>query len=152
MNVLPAPPPSRFRWLFYAVGAVMIGYGLLGLVTGESTSPVQSVKLLVLAVVAHDLVLVPVIALLGVLCTRAVPARWRAPVQGAAFVALSVTLVALPLVGRFGARPDDPSHLPLDYTRGYLVLLGLNAAVPVLLILWRTAMARRPQSAARRSR
>ena len=38
-----------------------------------------------------------------------------------------VTLLAVPVLGRFGERPDNPTLLDRDYTAGWLVLAGLTA-------------------------
>ena len=39
----------------------------------------------------------------------------------------SVTLLAVPVLGRFGARADNPTLLDRDYIAGWLVLAGLVA-------------------------
>ena len=37
----------------------------------------------------------------------------------------SVTLLAVPVLGRFGARADNPTLLDRPYTAGWLLLAGL---------------------------
>ena len=44
-----------------------------------------------------------------------------------AVVLASVTLVAVPALGRFGARPDNPTLLDRRYLAGWLVVAGLVA-------------------------
>ncbi|MFC7759887.1 hypothetical protein ACFQY4_19090 [Catellatospora bangladeshensis] len=52
-------------------------------------------------------------------------------------------MVALPLLLGYGRRPDDPSALPRDYHRGYLVCLAavwlVTAAVLAVRARRRTA-------------
>ena len=40
----------------------------------------------------------------------------------------SVTLLAVPVLGRFGARPDNPTLLDRDYALGWVVLAVLTIA------------------------
>ncbi|MFF9912463.1 hypothetical protein [Streptomyces sp. NPDC013457] len=50
----------------------------------------------------------------------------RGAVRGGLIVAGSLTLIALPLMVRPGA-PPNPTALPLDYVRNWLVLMGVVA-------------------------
>ncbi|GAA1927867.1 hypothetical protein GCM10009737_32140 [Nocardioides lentus] len=76
-------------------------------------------------VVLHDFVLVPLVLLAVALVGRLLPPRWRAPAAAGLVVLGTVSVVAVPFVGRFGALPDNPTLLDRDYTTGYLVLAGL---------------------------
>jgi hypothetical protein len=76
-------------------------------------------------VVLHDLVLAPVVLALAALVTRVAGPAARAPVVVGLVVLGSVTLVAVPTLGRFGARPDNPTLLDRPYGAGWLVLAGL---------------------------
>jgi hypothetical protein len=38
----------------------------------------------------------------------------------------SLTIMAIPVLGRFGARPDNPTLLDRNYTAGWLVVAGLT--------------------------
>ena len=128
------PPLSPWRYLLYAFGAAMIGYGLWGQLYGADTKPVRVAVLVVAAALAHDLVLAPVVLLLGVLLHRLAPLRHVRPrVQGAAFVGFCLLLLALPGLGRYGAREDNPSVLPRDYTRGLLLALAVVVVGTVVL-------------------
>ena len=64
----------------------------------------------------------------------------RRSLAGAASVAAALvglvvlgttTLFAVPVLGRFGARTDNPTLLDRDYTAGWLVLAGIIAAAVV---------------------
>jgi hypothetical protein len=59
-------------------------------------------------VLGHDALLAPVVVVLGVLATRFVSPGVRAPLAVAAIVWDSITLVAVPVLGRFGALSDNP--------------------------------------------
>ena len=52
---------------------------------------------------------------------RGCPRSVRAPAAVALVVLGSVTLLAVPVLGRFGARPDNPTLLDRDYSAGWLV-------------------------------
>ncbi len=116
-------PMSRWRWPLYLFGTAMIGYGLWGQVYGADTKPVRVAVLVVVAALAHDLVVAPVVLLLGLLLRKVIPGGVRPSLQGAALVGFCLVLVAIPGLGRYGARGDNPSVLPRDYTEGLMLAL-----------------------------
>lgn len=118
------PPRWRSRWAFYAVGAAMMGWGLYGLLTTASTKPLNWASFFVGGVVAHDLVFLPLLALVVVLALHRVPARYRSYVQAGVLISGLLTLVTLPMVLSPG-RPDDPSTLPLPYARNLFVAVAV---------------------------
>jgi hypothetical protein len=129
------PPLSPWRYLFYAIGAAMIGYGVWGQVYGADTKPVRVAVLVVTAALIHDLLLAPVVMVLGMLLHRLMPHPVRPALQGAGLVAFCLVLVAIPGLGRYGARADNPSVLPRNYTEGLLLALAvvaLGAAVQLV--------------------
>ncbi|WP_228044684.1 hypothetical protein [Streptomyces ferrugineus] len=77
------------------------------------------------AVVLHDAVIAPLVLLAGLLLVRG---GLRGPVRGALLVAGALTAVALPMLLRPG-RTANPSVLPLDYPRNWLIALVTVAAV-----------------------
>ena len=126
------PSPSRWRYPLYALGTAMIGYGLWGQLYGADTKPVRVAVLVVAAALVHDLVLAPAVLLLALTLRRLLP-RWvRARTQGAALVGFCLFLVAIPGLGRYGAREDNPSVLPRDYTEGLLLALAVVVLGTVL--------------------
>ena len=133
----PSRPDSVVRWSLYAAGTGMAVYGLQGVVRDPGSDVVGWATWLVGGALAHDLVLVPVVLLVG-RALRVVPGRLRAPVQAALLAAAVLTLVAVPFVGRFGVKPGNPSHLPRDYTSGLLVALAVVGATTVLSTLGRS--------------
>ena len=120
MNDRPLP---RVRWVLYAAGTALAGYGAYGLLTADRSAPLAWARFAALVVVTNDLLLAPVVIAVGVLLVRAVPGGARAYVQGGLFVSGAVTLLALPFVLGLGRTPDLPSALPLDYGRGLIVIL-----------------------------
>jgi hypothetical protein len=88
-------------------------------------------------VVLHDFVLVPIVLGAGVLLARFLPDALRAPAAVGAVVLGTVTVMAVPVLGRFGARPDIPSLLDRNYLAGWLLIAGLVVVGVVLGALWR---------------
>jgi hypothetical protein len=128
-----------WRYALGAVGVAAVLFGLRGLVTGGVATawPAPAVWLLA-GVLAHDLVLVPLVAATGWLVARSAPASARRVVRGGLLVAGVVTLVALPVLsGKGDAR--NPSLTPLDYPRNYAVVLaGIVLVTAALAVLrWR---------------
>ena len=118
------------RWATGAAGVALALYGGWLLVTREDR--LGDVALwLVAGVVLHDAVLAAVVVVLGALAVRLAPAPARAPLA-VGFVMLGpVTLLAVPVLGRFGARADNPTLLDRDYTAGWLVLAGITTVAVV---------------------
>jgi hypothetical protein len=125
------------RWLLGALGVLLAGYGGWLLVSREDDLVDVAVWLLA-GVVLHDAVLALVTVALGALAVRLVPAPARAPVVVGFVVLGSATLFAVPVLGRFGARGDNPSLLDRDYTAGWLVLAGLTVLAVVAAALVRS--------------
>jgi hypothetical protein len=90
-------------------------------------------------VLVHDVVLAPLVVVAGALLLPRLPGPARAPAAVGLVVLLSVTLVAVPVLGRFGAKADDPWLLDRPYG---LLWLGL-AVVVALVVLVATLLRRR---------
>jgi hypothetical protein len=76
-------------------------------------------------VVLHDFVLSPLVVLLGVAVVALLPWWAKAPAAAAGVVLGTVTLMAVPVLGGFGARADNPTLLDRPYVAGWLVFAGL---------------------------
>ncbi|WP_156388668.1 hypothetical protein [Nocardioides sp. Root151] len=74
-------------------------------------------------VLLHDAVLAPVVLVLGCSAARVVP-WFRGPVVVGAVLLGALTLVAVPVLGGWGRRPDNPTLLDRDYTAGWFVVAG----------------------------
>lgn len=132
------------RWALAALGTLVGGYGAFLLLTRRSAGDVLDAGLwLAGGVVAHDLVWAPLVLLAGLLATRVVPASARAPVVAGLVVLGTVTVVALPVLGRFGARADNPTLLDRPYVSGWLLLVGITAVAVTVAILVRARVSRR---------
>ncbi|UED83619.1 hypothetical protein [Streptomyces profundus] len=121
-----------------ALGLLLIGVGVRLLWSGTADgTPGQVAGWLVGTLLAHDLLLAPLVSLIGL----ALPAgRWRGPLRGGLLAAGALVLVALPPLLRAGS-PRYPTSLPLDYPRGLLISLAA-VALAVMLIRrprWRGA-------------
>jgi len=117
------------RTLRVAVGAA--GVALMGVgafLLGKAGDIPDVLVWLAGAVALHDAVVAPVVLLTGLLLVRG---GARGSVRGGLLVAGALTVVALPVLLRPG-RTANPSVLPLDYPRNWLLALGVVAAVTAL--------------------
>ncbi|MFE0632210.1 hypothetical protein ACFW3D_35330 [Streptomyces sp. NPDC058864] len=115
------------RRLTGAVGLVLAGVGGYLLVgAGDVTGVLIRLGG---AVVLHDALIAPLVLLIGSTLVRGAA---RGPVRGALLVGGALTAVALPVLLRPG-KPANPSVLPLDYPRNWLVTLLAAAVVAALL-------------------
>jgi hypothetical protein len=92
-------------------------------------------------VILHDGVIGPTLVVLGLGVVLLVPHRVRAPIAAGLIVLGTVTVTAVPMLGRFGERPDNPTLLDRNYTTGWLVfalLVALGTALGVFRALRRT--------------
>ncbi|MBM6402273.1 hypothetical protein [Phycicoccus sonneratiae] len=104
-------------------GVAGVGYGLLRLLRLPGDQVVAVVVWAAGGVVGHDGVLAPAVVALGVAATLL--ARWARPALAVLLVVLGpLTLVAVPVLGRFGARPDNPTLLDRPYLAGWLAIVG----------------------------
>ncbi len=131
------------RLLLGAAGVVLVLVGVRHLLGTDLPALVSLVVWLAGGVLAHDAVLAPVVVLLGVLLLPRLPSCSRGPAVAGFVVLLSVSLMAVPVLGRFGARPDVPSLL----NRPYGVLWLAFAAVVLLAVVVASLLRRRTPAA-----
>lgn len=117
-----------------AVAGALVGlYGaarLIGLGLGNLAG-----TLLWLAgvVVAHDALLAPLVVLVTATAARRLP-QWSHRATVVVLVVLgSVTLLAVPTLGRFGAKADNPTLLDRPYVAGWVAVTGLVLVAAALL-------------------
>ncbi|MFE7773543.1 hypothetical protein ACFU5O_06535 [Streptomyces sp. NPDC057445] len=138
------------RFVVGAAGVAVTGFGawlLFG--AGYVRDPWEVVVWLVGAIVLHDGVIAPLVLAVGLLLA-ALPAR--GVLRTALIVCGALTLIALPPLLRPGA-PTNPSALPLDYLRNWLLTLGAVAVLTAAaLLLPRAARALSKWPARHRSR
>lgn len=111
-----------------AAGVAALGWGLL-LVAGLGAQVLGVVVWAVAGIVGHDAVIAPLVVGLGALAAARVPPWLRRSLVGLLVVLGPLTLVAVPVLGRFGARADNPTLLDRPYWAGYLAVVALALVV-----------------------
>jgi hypothetical protein len=136
MTSAPSPRrPSVSRVLIGALGVAVAVRGVWMLLANQRFDQLFSAALwLGGGVLAHDAIIAPVALGLGWVLIRALPAWARGAAAAGGIVLGSLTLVAVPVLGAWGRRPDNASLLPRDYLLGWL-------AVFVVIIICSTAAA-----------
>ena len=127
---------SATRGLLIAGGTVVGAVGAWKLVRSGFGSILDALWWLVGGVAAHDGVLAPVTVVLVVIGARLLPGWLRGPVAAGFVVLGTVSVSAIPVLGRFGARPDNPTLLDRNYVAGWLVFAAL-VVVAVACAAWR---------------
>jgi hypothetical protein len=125
---MTAPRYSRAFWVALPVGAVLIGFGAVGLLSDVGLSGAADVaRWFVGADVAHDFVLAPLACLVGAAVTRLLPRWCRAPVHAGLLATAVLLIVVYPALRGYGRDqvPDNPSVDPLDYTTATLTALAV---------------------------
>jgi hypothetical protein len=146
----------RWRIGLGVLGTLLIAYGLRGILTGGvATAPRDTARWLLGGVVAHDLLLAPLVAVAGWVIARTVPRTMRPAIQGGLFVAGVLVLVAIPVLSGRGGHGNSSSN-PLDYPRNLTIALGAVAigsalAVAVLRAQRRSSLRSRFESSRMRS-
>ncbi len=136
-------PPWTF-WAAIAPGALMILFGFRGLLEVTEPPAFWSVaRWFVGGNLAQDLLISPLVCVIGFALARWLPARIRGPIQGALVICGVIGLASYPLVRRFGATPGEPSFLDRDYGRSVLFLWGYVWLATAGIIAWRFVRARR---------
>ena len=131
-----------------ALGAVGAAYGLV-LLLGLGPGQLLAVLVWVVGgIVAHDGVIAPVVVVLGVAAAARAPGKLRAPLRWVLVVLGPLTLVAVPALGRFGAKADNATLLDRPYWLGYAVLVGLVLVVAAIAAARATVTSRRGVSPA----
>ncbi|MEX2274104.1 MAG: hypothetical protein WEA10_00860 [Actinomycetota bacterium] len=123
-------------WVGLLVGWGAIAFGLLTLVQhAGATDPPNTALLFGLLLFGHDLVVVPLVALVGIVALRRLPRGARGPVTGALIATGVLALFSFPLLGGFGRISANPSLLPRDYDAGVaVVFLAIWAVTAVVLV------------------
>lgn len=124
------------RLLIGAVGVAAAVFGGLRFAEIGPHNAVQAGSWLVGGVVAHDAILAPATIAVTLLARAVVPVAWRARAALALVVLGTVTVTAVPVLGRWGARPDNPTLLDRDYLAGWLVFAALVLLVTLAGARW----------------
>lgn len=128
----------RGRVVVGGLGVAIGGYGAYLLLSRQDPDQLVNAAIwLASGVVLHDFVLAPLVLVLVAVGARIVPASARVPAVVGLVVLGTSTLLAIPVLGRFGARADNPTLLDRGYTAGWLALAGLVILAVVVSSLLR---------------
>ena len=131
-------------------GVLLLTFGVFRLVTELDTGDLLVLGLwLVAAVALHDGLIAPITVGTGVALTK-VPPRARRYLQGALIVGALITVIAIPLIGRQGTQPASKAILLRDYATNLALLLGMTAAIALVLYALRVLREHGPAERARR--
>jgi hypothetical protein len=129
------------------LGLAGTAYGLLRLFALGLGNLWATTTWLAGGVLLHDGVLAPATIAAGLalasLWRRAVGAAVPAAVVVGAIVLGTTTVLAVPVLGRFGARPDNPTLLDRNYVLGWLLVATLTVAASGTAVVVATARGRR---------
>ncbi len=135
----------RTRAALLTAGVLVGGYGAFRLLELGGANLVATLVWLAGGLLLHDAVLAPLTIAVAAAGGTLLPRSLRGPAAAGALVLGTVTLTAVPVLGRFGARADNPTLLDRDYTVGWLTF----AATVLLAVVVGSAL---PAVSARRAR
>ncbi len=115
----------RTRLLIGALGVAMGAFGALRFLQLDFDDIVNAVLWLAGGVLVHDAIIAPLTLLVTLVAGRLVPVPARTRVLVGVVVLVTVTVTAIPVLGRWGARPDNPTLLDRNYVVGWLVFAAL---------------------------
>jgi hypothetical protein len=138
---------GRLFWIATAVGwAVMAGAVIGAFGDRRDAQPIVLARWLVGSALLHDLLWLPIVAVVGVVLARVGRGgRVPGPVRWAVATSAVLVLIAWPFVRGYGRNRGNPSLLPRNYAHGlvaYLVLTWLLAGVAMGVGRWRAGRTR----------
>lgn len=131
---------GRLFWVCVLIGWALMAYGVVGaLDNARDTHPRSLAIWIVGSLAGHDLVIAPLVFLLGGALRRAAGPAVRGPVQAALIVSAALVVISVPVVGGFGITSDNPSALPRNYWLGAGIALAAvwSATAVALVVAWR---------------
>jgi hypothetical protein len=114
---------DRLRIAVGVMGVVLAGYGVVRLLALGRANTWETLKWLVGGVVLHDGVLATLTLAVALVAVRLVPRDRLAPWVVGLVLLVPTTLLAIPELGRFGARADNPTLLDRHYWLGWTALV-----------------------------
>lgn len=118
-------PVTTVRILTGTLGAGAAGYGIWRLIDLGWANLVATLAWLAGGIVVHDAVIAPLVIALGLLGAGMLPRSARPAATGVLVVLGSITLAAVPVLGRFGATQDNPTLLDRPYAAGWAAFAAL---------------------------
>jgi hypothetical protein len=143
-------PGGAGFWIGAVIGIGIMVFGAMGLLDASpATRPGQVIFGLVGLDLLHDALVAPLACAIGLVLTRLLPARMRAPIRAGLFASAVVILVGWAAWRGYGrdSVPDNPTVDPLDYGSAVLTVLAMvwGAVAVWVAIVWRRARpARQP--------
>jgi hypothetical protein len=143
---LPAPDHrdgGRLFWVTTALGWCIIAGAITGAITDRrDAQPLQLVRWVLGGALVHDLLWLPIVALVGAVLARATRGHLPRVVLWALATSAVLAAVAWPFVRGYGRQPGNPSLLPRNYAVGLATYLA---------VIWVVALADVAVGAARRA-
>ena len=139
----------RTRIALAVAGLLLGGFGVFRLLT-----QVPHPKLIMLgiwligALVIHDGILSPLVVSVSWVLAHVIPPRARRYVQAGLIMGALVTVIAIPMIYRRGHQPQVKAILQQNFGGNLTVLLGIIAAVSLLLYALQVARDRPGTAAA----
>ena len=129
----------RFRLALGAVGVAMGAFGLLRFLQHDFGDTVNAVLWLAGGVALHDGIIAPLTIGATFLAIRVVPKKVWVVTTTALVVLLTVTATAIPVLGSWGARSDNPTLLDRHYLVGWCMFAAVVLLGSLLTVtpLWR---------------
>ena len=132
---------GRGFWIGLAVGGPIMGYGIIELASNAGTPRLlQTGEWLVGGLLAHDLVVAPLVIGLVWVIGKALPSAARTSVRVGTLATVLVLALGAPALLGYGDRPDNATVHPLDYSTAVLTSLvavwGLTALAQGVTV-WR---------------
>lgn len=123
---------DKIRYGVAGVGVLAGLYGAWLLLSRQDFGRLENVALWMLGgVVVHDFVIAPIVIGLA-WSLRSLPMHWRRAATVATVVLGSLSLLAIPVLTRLGARSDNPTLLDRPYLTSWMVLAGVSVVLVVV--------------------
>ncbi|MEX1007360.1 MAG: hypothetical protein WD271_05900 [Acidimicrobiia bacterium] len=138
-------------WIALVVGWAVIAFGALQLI-GQKTGlsgATQVATWVVAGHAVHDLLIAPLVCLIGIGIASLLAEPWRTPIRSGVIASVLVVAVAYPALRGYGRKPNNPTVHPHPYTTGVLTVLGV---VWGLVAVWIAVRIVRAYAGTRRER
>jgi hypothetical protein len=130
-------------WISAVVGWAFIGWGLRGVFQYHiDTRPGELARFFISGALIHDLILAPVVIVVGYVVARVVPAGWRSYVQAALIVSGLLALFTYPEVRDYARVLHNPTSLPHNYTANLAIVIGVVWGATALVAMFRRMRSR----------